>query len=323
MIDPVADPLASGNTGRKPVHRAETGQISDATHPVSGDDLFRSGRAGSGRVRVSRRRLVQLAALLPARDRRILDVVEMLQLVRGDQLRSLFFHELSTQSARSRVCRRTLQRLTDAGLLRPLERRIGGDRAGSSGTVYTLAPAGRRLLAHVSEHGAAPSRSVHEPGLMFVAHTLAIADLYVALVEAERAGEIELLTFEAEPVRTYMSPIGTTISLKPDAYVRLGVGEFEQLSFCELDLGTEGRGALERKLHAYVNLYRGGREHAAHGLFPRVVWITEDPARAKQIASLIDALPASAHKLFTTTVREHAVELLAGRDASVGQGGSR
>jgi hypothetical protein len=321
MRDRVGDPVASTPTGPEPAQEAASRPVSDATHPDPRDDHGRhSPSRPAASVRVSRRRLMQLAAELPDRDRQMLDTVGVLRLARSDQLRSLFFSELATETTRKRICARALQRLTLSGLLRPLERRIGGQRAGSSGRVHALGPAGRRLLAHLNGNGVS-DRGVHEPGLLFVTHTLAIGDLYVALVEAERAGQIELLAFETEPTRTYTSPIGKTMSVRPDVHVSIGVGEFEQLSFCELDLATEGRGALERKLQAYVSLYRSGREQAEHGLFPRVVWITEDLERAEYISRLIETLPPSAQKLFAVTVSEHAVALLAGTATPPGQGG--
>ena len=311
MSDPLADPLGPSGTGRNPATRAGSAPASDATQ------LARRAAA----PRVSRLELLKLAAQLPDRDRRIVETVGMLRLARTDQLRRLFFSELTTENARTRVCRRSLQRLTETQLLRPLERRmIGGSRAGSSGQVYALAPAGRRLLAHVAGHGAPSNRGVHEPGLLFLTHTLAIGDLYLALIEADRDGKVDLLSFEPEPTRTYTSPIGATMTLKPDAYVRLGIGDYEQLSYCELDQGTEGRGALERKLHAYLALYRSGREQAEHGLFPRVVWITPSETRAAYISSLVDALPTDTHQLFATTTTERAPSVLTGVDVPTPEG---
>jgi hypothetical protein len=322
MGDPVADPVASSQPGPQPAQGAGSRSLSDAIHPDSGDDQVRTPASRAAAVRVSHRRLLELSAQLPQRDRQILDTVGMLRLARTDQLRALFFSELATETARKRVCGRTLHRLTRAGLLRPLERRIGGERAGSTGRVYALAPAGRRLLARLEESSVS-DRGVHEPGLMFVTHTLAIGDLYLGLVEAERARELELLAFEPEPTRTYTTAIGRAARVRPDAYVAVGVGQFEQLSFCELDMATEGRGALERKLQAYLSLYRSGREQAAQGLFPRVVWIAPTPQRAEQIRTLIETLPAGAQKLFATTTIEHAVAVLAGEATGEGQGGSR
>jgi len=320
MSDPLADPLAPSKTGRNPSSKAAFPPVSDATHPSPRDDQNPSQPSRpTSAVRVSRLQLLKLAAQLPDRDRQILETVDMLRLARTDQLRRLFFQELTTTSAQTRVCRRSLQRLTDYGLLRPIERRIGGDHAGSNGQVYALASAGRRLLTYWAGEGLPSNRGLHEPGLLFARHTLAIGDLYVAVVEADRAGVVELLSFAVEPVRTYTSPIGKPLTLRPDARVRLGVGEYEQISFCELDLGSEGRGALERKLQAYVGLYRSGREQAHLGLFPRVAWIGTTPARAELISGLVAALPADVQKLFATTTTEQALTILAGGDAPRGQ----
>jgi hypothetical protein len=318
MIDPLADPLAPTNASRAPGNRADSSRISDATHPLPRDEHLRSQAVGSPPQRIGRRRLLELAARLPDRDRRILDTVRMLRLARGDQLRTLFFAELTTETARTRVCRRSLQRLTDQQLLRALERRVGGHKAGSNGHVYALTPAARRLLAHLNDDPQPAGRGVHEPGLLFLSHTLAIGDLYVQLIQAHRDGQLELLSFQAEPVREYTSPIGRPVRVRPDAFVQVAAGEFELLSFCELDLGTEGRGALERKLQAYIGLWRSGREQTTHGLFPLVVWITTTQARANVIASLINELPAGDRSLFATTTLDNALPLLAGEGAGDG-----
>ena len=78
--------------------------------------------------------------------------------------------------------------------------------------MYAVTPAGRRLLAYWAGSGLASDRGVHEPGAGFVEHTLQAADLYVRLIEADRAGLLELLGFDAEPAswRTYTTPVGTT-----------------------------------------------------------------------------------------------------------------
>lgn len=39
----------------------------------------------------------------------------------------------------------------------------------------------------------------YQPGLAFHRHTLAITELYVQLVEADRAGTVELVRFDPEP----------------------------------------------------------------------------------------------------------------------------
>jgi hypothetical protein len=253
---------------------------------------------------------------MPSRDRSIVEMVDRLRLVRSEQLQRLFFHEISSARGRARVCRRSLQSLTDADILRRLQRRVGGTPAGgSSGHVYTLAPAGRRLIAYWAGEGMPSDRGAHEPQAGFVQHTLAVNELYVRLVEVERGGEADLIAFEPEPDcwRTYTSPTGATVLLKPDALARIGVGDSELSWFLELDMGTHGRGALARKLGAYLAYYRTGREQADSGVFPRVAWITTSSARAQALADLIDGLPERARRLFATTTMENALALLTDR----------
>jgi len=242
---------------------------------------------------LTRSRLVQLASQLNDRELAALETVERFRLLRGDQLRRLFFYDISSDAGSARLCRRSLARLAEAGLLTRLERRVGGTRAGSSGHVYAITAAGRRLNAYRSGRGKPSNRGVHEPGQPFVAHTLAIVDLYLALVEAERAGTLELLAFESEPScwRTFNAVLGTARTLKPDAHVRVGAGDYEYGSFVEVDCATEGKGALLGKAHVYLSYYRSGREQAQRGLFPKVVWIAATESRAQFLDELLRALP--------------------------------
>jgi Replication-relaxation len=238
--------------------------------------------------------LLRLLEQLPQREQAIVDLVGRFRIVQSGQVERLFFIGSASPAAGRRHCRRQLARLVELGLLRRLERRIGGVRAGSAGHLYTLAPAGRRLHALSRGRDAASDRGVHEPGLAFVRHTLAVTELFVHLRETERAEALELLDFQPEPEcwRSYTLASGASGWLKPDAYARLAVGEWEERSFVEVDLGTEGRAALTRKLRAYLAYYHSGREQTAEGVFPRVTFLTTTKARAEAIATLASTLTA-------------------------------
>jgi hypothetical protein len=270
---------------------------------------------------LTRSHLIQLADQLNDRERSVLETVERFRLLRGDQLRRLFFNDIASDAGSARLCRRSLARLAEAGLLTRLERRVGGTRAGSSGHVFAITASGRRLNAYCSGTGMPSNRGVHEPGHQFVAHTLAIVDLYVAHVEAERAGTLELLAFETEPGcwRTFNAVLGAARTLKPDAHVRLGVGDYEYASFVEVDCGTEGKGALLGKAHVYLSYYRSGREQAQQGLFPKVVWIAATESRARFLGELLRALP-DGDRLFAAATPEEAVGILTGTAASGKEG---
>lgn len=265
-------------------------------------------------TRVSATQLIALAEVMPERDRQIVQAVARLRLAAGSQLARLFFWNVASAASRGRSARRVLASLCAQHTLMPLERRVGGVRAGSAGTVYALGPIGKRLMAYWQGEGLLRVRAVHQPGAPFVRHTLTVAEQYVRLVEAERAGRLELLAFEAEPAcwRTYHGPGGGVLTLKPDAFARLGVGDFEQRSFVEADLGSEGRGALARQCRAYLAYYLSGREQAEAGVFPRVVWLTTTEARVRLLRDICAGLPVEGRRLFTVAPFTDAISTLAG-----------
>jgi len=262
--------------------------------------------------RLSASRLVELAGELSQRDREITETTGKLRLVSGKQIERLFLVSTTDPASRARLARRSLGRLVERGLLGRLERRrVGGIRAGAAGHVYYLTPRGQRLVAFWQSRGLVRPRSRYEPAATFVRHILGIAECYVRLVEADRAGTVELLEFKAEPEcwQSFVGPGGSRQWVKPDAFVRLGVGEFEAHSWIELDCGTEGRGALLRKCRAYQAAYAAG---ITGDTFPRVVWIATTAKRAELLTEVCGSLPADAWKLFAVTTPERALALLAG-----------
>ena len=309
---PLDRPVASTTDAARSAHVRQMPATADATHTP----------AGGVSLRLGRRQLLQLAHELVERDRQLLLTVQRFRLVQSDQLQRLFFNESLSRASAARVSRRSLRRLDELGVLRRLDRRIGGVRAGSSGHVYAVGPAGRRLLAHLEGRGGSVSdRGVHEPGLPFVAHTLAITELYVRLAEAERAGLFELTGFETEPAcwRPYTTPRAGSATLKSDALVSVGLGAYEHTSWVEIDLGTTGRSALLRKCRAYIAYHATGKEQADHSVFPRAVWITPNPLRARYIAELVHTLPTGVQRLFATATSDQAIATLTGTD-NAGEG---
>ena len=264
--------------------------------------------------RVSVARLVALADRMPLRDRQIVETVARLTLVSGGQLIDLFFESISNPFTRARRARRVLGRLVEQRVLDRLERRRGGVGGGSSAWVYALGPAGRRMVAYWAGEGLPRSRSAYEPSAMWSSHTLAVSDLYVQLRRAERAGRVELLAFDAEPGcwRRYTALGGVAGVLKPDAYVRLGVGEFEDSFFIEVDLGSERRGQLTRQHHAYRDYFRAGVEQTKTGIFPGVLWIVPDTKRVALLSDIHRRVPEQTRRLFTVVRREQALPALCG-----------
>ena len=103
----------------------------------------------------------------------------------------------------------------------------------------------------------------------FLAHSLAVTDVYVRLVLAERVGALEVRRFSAEPQswRICYGPGGVRTKLKPDAYVVLAVDGYEDHWFIEVDLGTERAPALGRKCALYRAYWQSGTEEADGGVF--------------------------------------------------------
>jgi Replication-relaxation len=280
---------------------------------------------GSGVRRVSVAGLVALAEGMPPRDREVVEAVARLTLVSGAQLIDLFFSDIDNPSTRARRARRVLGRLSEQRVLARLERRRGGAGGGSSSWVYALGPAGRRIVAYWSGEGLPRSRSTSEPSLAWAAHRLAVSDLYVRLKRAERQGRAELLAFDAEPAahRRYTRLGGAPGCLKPDAFVRLGVGEYEDCFFAEVDLGSERRGQLVRQHRAYGEYFRSGVEQANSGVFPAVIWIAPEGQRAALLEDIARGLPEQLQALFTVTTGENALGVFCGDGADAPAQGAR
>lgn len=235
-------------------------------------------------------RLAQLRGQLPPRDLTILRDVAALRLATALHLQRLRFAQDGSPLTQARRARRSLARLHNDGLLARLDRRIGGARAGSASYIYRLTPHARRLLGLPGPHGGRPT---HQPPPQHVDHTLATTELAVTLHETHHTGALELLRFDAEPAcwRTYTGPGGERLDIRPDAFTIIANGRWEHLWFIEVDLGTEHLATLQRKAHAYRHYATTGIEQTRWGVFPRVAYLTPDPARRTAIHDALAATP--------------------------------
>lgn len=252
-------------------------------------------------------RLNALRRQLSPYDLAILGDVDRLGLVTGDQLARLHY---GTSSSDRRLARLHLARLSDVRVLGRLGRRIGGVRAGSAGYVYALDLAGQRLVD--PERRRTWPRST--PGEAFLAHFIEVAELYVDLRLAERAGELTLVVFDTEPVcwRSYGGPGGGRLVVKPDAYVVVAADGWEQHHFVEVDRATESVPRILTKAKIYGRYFQSGREQATTGLFPQVLWVVPTIGRATAITSALSALPAEQWELHRVCLADDALAALAG-----------
>lgn len=267
--------------------------------------------------RVTTVRLLELGAGLSQRERELVRVLDRLRLMSHSQLASLLIDAASSATALSqaRAVRRVLARLTADRVLARLTRRVGGLRAGSAGYVYYLGPVGQRLVAYWQGHGLTRGRLRPEPGGRYVRHRLAVSELYVQARAWAGRGVLELLAFDAEPDcwRTLVDGMGGATVLKPDAFVRLGLGAYEDRYFVEVDLGTESRGVIAAKLRSYVAYFNSGQEQAEQGVFPRVVLLTNTEERRRVLVACGASLPAEHWRLFRVAHLDQGLAVMAGQ----------
>lgn len=242
---------------------------------------------------------------LSERDLSVLGTVSQHRFLSARQIEALHFDRHSTQGAGARVARRVLARLTEERLLKRLDRRVGGVRAGSASYVYALGPTGARLLGQ--------SKRTTEPSELFLDHTLAIGATRVLIHQAARAGNLEVSEVEIEPAcwRRFVGPGGARDIVRPDLYVVTTAADYEDAWFIEVDRGTESPAAISRKCHAYERYWRSGQEQTRHGSFPLVVWSAPSEQRAARIRRLISTARNLNSELFRVTVQNDLVQLLA------------
>jgi len=251
-------------------------------------------------------RVEQLARTVTPRELEVLSTLRRVRLASAAQLERLHF-----TGTTPRYRRQVLQSMAERGLIGRLDRTVGGRRSGSAGYLYGLGVAGQRLLGPSAGLRVRPPAT---PGAPFVAHALAVSELAVRLWEAERRGAVEVLDLQTEPrcCRRFPGPGGGTDTCKPDLFVRLGNGEFEDNYFVEVDLGSETPVTLDRKLDTYRRYWSSGIEQSRRGIFPGVVWLVPDLRRHQVVVDACARQPAESWRLFTATLFEDGVGLMTG-----------
>ncbi len=251
-------------------------------------------------------------AQLMERDLAVLEHVSDLRFVSGPQLTRLCFADSDDLDANARAARRALLRLVRLDALERLPRAVGGVHSGSAGFVYRLGLGGQRLAV---DRGWQPERRRRRslvPGTLFVRHALQVSELHTLLVESDRSRRVELLELDSEPAcwRSWGGLAGQRQTLKPDSFVRLGLGPYEDSYFIEVDRGTEGSRALERQLQLYIAYHRSGAEQTERGVFPRVLWLAPDERRVVVIRASVQRLPAADRELFRVAHFDQAIDAM-------------
>lgn len=264
----------------------------------------------SRRRRLTNRRLGDITARLDELDWQVLEAIDLLRLVTGPQLQRVF-HGADDAAKQRRV--RQLIRLSRMDLTVRLDRPVGGSEGGSYPSVYTLDAAGLRLL-HPDR---TKPRQPWQPSNPYVRHHVAVSEVYASLHEAARRGEVEVLSFTAEPGcwRSWRTPLGMVTNLKPDAHLVLGVGDDEAHWFVEVDRSTESIPRVTAKCRTYAAYWKTGIEESISGVFPRVLWVVPDERRIGQVVKAIRRLDREDWPLFAVTTDDRSAAVLIGRDA--------
>lgn len=264
-------------------------------------------------ARLTRGQVEQTASGLSERDWQLLGDVARLRLLSARQIQHLHFDGGSALT-QGRRTRRTLQRLTQLGVLHRFVRRVGGVRAGSAGFVYGLDSLGQKLVSVNGPAGGGRRRKPWEPSALFFSHVLAVSELYVKVREAQRQGQLDLISFDAEPAcwRRLSGPAGEVIIVKPDAYVCAGVGDFEEHRFIEVDLASESMTVIGQKADLYARYWYSGQAQHERGVFPSVLFLAPDEHRVAQIIKALARQPAEHWQLFQVGLLEDAVAAIVG-----------
>lgn len=283
---------------------------------------------------MSGRELDKLNEELDARDWLILNDLERFRLLTTRHVQRLHFPSSptnnptssatgsptghATSQAATRACSRALLRLRDLGLAVPLARRIGGVRRGSASYIWQLGARGERLLRY--QRGQTTRRRYLEPSLTFAKHTLAIAELAVGIIGVtDAAPQLALEALVTEPANwtSFIGPTGETRWLKPDLHTITTItdanGVVEEHTYFEVDLGTEHRNRIVAKCQLYAAYAATGAYQARHGVFPQVVWLSDDGARRRALQAAIQTAPMLPAELFrVSSTEEYLTEYLVG-----------
>jgi len=251
-----------------------------------------------------------LRATLTTRDMAILEDLKRFRLLSTRQVQRLHFPHPGAHSTivgATRATHRVLQRLQTHQLVAQLERRVGGPERGSATALWQLAEQGANVL-HLGVEEAKRSRYREPTTSLFVRHTVAIADIAVAITEHTQTAGLELLALQTEPDawRSFLGENGQPESLRPDLYVVVANADFEQHTFVEVDMSTEHRPQILRKCQLYARYAANGAAEQQTGVIPRVVWVAPTEKRQDALERMIAGDSRLPPAMFTVVTTEDA-----------------
>ena len=237
--------------------------------------------------RISRKQLLALRDRLSNKHLSILTAIRKFRFMTTDQVKRLYFLTGTTDNANLRAASRTLKKLREAGLISPLDRRIGGTHAGSSALIWHLTEPGERLLN--LDHPAKHRKRFEELLWTTVLHTLAVTDLAINILLFTQEDEllaVERLEVQPESHRPYTRDYKRK-TLKPDLYVVLKNDNKTIRQYIEVDSGTRYIPQMEQKCLSYIEYYHSF-EGDLHDLDPAVTFVMSDYQRLVSLEETLD-----------------------------------
>lgn len=198
---------------------------------------------------------------------RDLDIVHLVE--QFSQLSSTHLSELVFANRSHSVPDRVLSRLVQLGYLARVGRRNSGDQGGAGAYVYQLGRYGRVLLDVQSRASANVS-----------GHALLVADIYVALKQAERTGVLAVRRWDVE---VSVPPVRADLFVSVDFPEQRRTGSY----FLEADLATERPQRIVEKLNGYWQAAGNSKDE----YFPYVVFVVVHPGRKAELQRVIRGLP--------------------------------
>lgn len=233
---------------------------------------------------------------LSSRDQAILRRLAEHRYLTSRHIEQFFFTRHHSPASAARSCRRVLARLYEQRFItRMTVRTIGGWAAGSTSYTYRLTRPGYEALTLRPK-----STVIRSP--LFLEHTLAIADVRLALEQMATAQRLQLVDVDTEPNNwVHYGSFGVREILKPDLFVVTATSsesDYEDTWFIELDRATMSGSAVLQKCRQYMSYRLSGEARARPGGFPIVVWLVPSRHRQRELQQLTKELPITQRNLF-------------------------
>jgi len=221
-----------------------------------------------------------------SRESRALELLARFRFLTRSQLQAFLFPQMRDSPSSDVMTRRVLHSLLSKGLVSRTERIVGGSTGGSAAQAWFITPQAVRMIG--DRRLAGGPRRLAPRGTFLLRHCLATAEVALAFEASARdhAGH-RLLCFECDWEVAARLSAGTLV---PDAYLIYETDQVELHAFVEVDLGTSGSRHFASKISRYLLLWREGSWRRRFGLWPTVLAVAPDEARAKLLLRTTEAV---------------------------------